>query len=201
MKIYDSDIRRILYDSFLLEKDYIEEPDTVIINELDVCAGVSRIDIAVVNGRMHGYEIKSKQDNLERLPSQIESYNRVFDTMTIVTYKSHLEKIKILVPKWWGIKCIDEKNGDVILKNIRKPKKNRNINIQNVAMLLWKDEMINLLLNYSHITEGYRSKTRNDLSYMIQKYIDKNIVQEYVRNVLKSRTNWKAVPLVARNDD
>lgn len=196
MKIYDSDIRRILYNSFLLEKDYIEEPNTVMINELDVCAGVSRIDIVVVNGKMHGYEIKSKQDNLERLPSQIESYNRVFDTMTIVAYRSHMDKIKILVPKWWGIKCIDENNGNVLLKDVRKPKENRNINIQKVAMLLWKDEMIDLLLNYSNITEGYKSKTRYDLSQLIQKHIDSSIVQDYVRNVLKNRTNWKAVPLV-----
>lgn len=201
MKIYDSDIRQILYNSFLSEKDYIEEPDTVIINELDVCAGVSRVDIAVINGKIHGYEIKSKQDNLERLPSQIESYNCVFDTMTIVTYKSHLAKIKTIVPKWWGIKCIDEKNGNVLLKNIRKPKENSNISIRSIAMLLWKDEMIDLLLNYGNITEGYKSKTRNDLSYIIQKNIDSNFVQEYVRNVLKNRINWKAVPLVQQNGD
>jgi len=201
MKIYDADIRRVLFNSFFMEKEYIEEPDTVISNELDVCAGVSRADIAVVNGKLHGYEIKSKQDNLERLPSQIESYNRVFNTMTIVTYKSHLDKVKSIVPKWWGIKCVDEKNEEVVLKNIRKPKENNNINIQNVAMLLWKDEMLDLLLNYSSIIKGYKNKTRYELSYMIQQNIDENIVQEYVRNVLKNRINWKAVPLQQRDDD
>lgn len=195
MKIYDADIRKILYNNFLMDKDFLEEPDTVIIHELDVCAGVSRVDIAVINGKIHGYEIKSKQDNLERLSSQAESYNCVFDTMTIVSYKSHLEKIKSIVPKWWGIMCIDEKNDEIILKKIRKPKENSNINIQNVAMLLWKDEMINLLLNYSNITSGYKNKSRYDLSYMIQKYVDRDTVQEYVRNVLKYRSNWKAVPL------
>lgn len=195
MKIYDSDIRKVLFNSFLNEKDYIEEPDTVIINELDVCAGISRADIVVVNGKIHGYEIKSKQDNLGRLPGQIESYNRVFNTMTIVTYKSHLKKIRSIVPKWWGIKCIYEEDGNIILKNVRKPKENSNINIQNVAMLLWKDEMIDLLLSYSDITRGYKSKTRFELSYMIQQNINSNIVQEYVRNVLKNRTDWKAVPL------
>lgn len=195
MKIYDADIRRILFNSFLEEKDYIEEPDTVIINELDVCAGISRADIVVVNGKIHGYEIKSKQDNLERLPGQIESYNCVFDTMTIVTYKSHLEKVRAIVPKWWGIICIYEKNEEVMLKNIRKPKENSNINIQDVAMLLWKDEMIDLLLNHSGVTRGYKNKTRFDLSYIIQQNVDCDIVQEYVRNVLKNRKDWKAVPL------
>lgn len=195
MKIYDADIRKVLFDSFLMEKDYIEEPDTVIINELDVCAGVSRADIAVVNGKIHGYEIKSKQDNLERLPGQIECYNRVFDTMTIVTYKSHLAKVKDLVPKWWGIKCIDEKKGKIVLKDIRKSKENSNVNIQNVAMLLWKDEMIDLLLSRSDITSGYKNKSRYQLSCMIQQHVDSDVVQEYVRSVLKNRSDWKAVPL------
>lgn len=195
MKIYDADIRKLLFNSFLKEQDYIKESDTVIINELDVCAGVSRADIAVINGKIHGYEIKSKQDNLERLPSQIESYNLIFDTMTIVTYESHLKKVKEIIPKWWGIKCVYEKNGDVMIKNIRKPKENNNINIQNVAMLLWKDEMIDLILSHSNITKGYKSKTRYDLSQLIKQNIDGNTVQEYVRNVLKTRTNWKAVPL------
>lgn len=196
MKIYDADIRKILFNSFFKEKDYIEEPDTVVINELDVCAGVSRIDIAVINGKIHGYEIKSKQDNLERLPSQIESYNSVFDTMTIVTYKSHLNKIKTIVPRWWGIKYIDDKNGNIILKNVRKAKENSNIIIQNVAMLLWKDEMIDLLLNFSDVNASFKNKTRYDLSYMIQQYVDSNTVKNYVRNTLKNRENWKAVPLV-----
>lgn len=195
MKIYDADIRKILFDSFYNEKEYIDEPDTVVINELDVCAGISRADIVVVNGKIHGYEIKSKQDNLERLPGQIESYNCVFDTMTIVTYKSHLEKVKSIVPRWWGIMCIDEKNGEIILKNIRKAKENSNVNIQNVAMLLWKDEMIELILNCSNLTKGYKNKSRFALSQIIQQNIDGKIVQEYVRYVLKNRTNWKAVPL------
>ena len=195
MKIYDADIRKLLFDSFLKEQDYIKEPDTVIINELDVCAGVSRADIAVVKGKIHGYEIKSKQDNLERLPSQIESYNLVFNTMTIVTYESHLKKVKEIVPKWWGIKCVYEENSEIMLKNIRKPKENSNINIQNIAMLLWKDEMIDLILNHSKITKGYKSKTRYDLSQLIKQNIDSSTVQEYVRTVLKTRTNWKAVPL------
>lgn len=201
MKIYDVDIRKILYSSFLAEKEFIEEADTVIINELDVCAGVSRADIAVVNGKIHGYEIKSKQDNLERLPGQVENYNRVFDTMTIVTYKGHLDKVRNIVPKWWGIKCIDEKKGEVVLKNVRKPKENSNINIQNVAMLLWKDEMIDLLLSYSDIRSGYKNKSRYELSCMIRNNIDGCQVKDYVRNVLKNRSDWKAVPLQLLDDD
>lgn len=201
MKVYDSDIRNLLFRSFLSIDEYIKEKDTIIINEMDVCAGISRVDIAVVNGKIHGYEIKSKQDNLDRLPQQIESYNQIFDTMTIVAYEDHIEKIKAIVPKWWEIKCVTEKNNKIKFKNVRKGKKNSNINIYNVAMLLWKDEMIDLLLTYSNITKGYKSKTRSELSKMIEKNIDSKIILDYVRHALKSRQDWRAVPLQTLSGD
>ena len=31
--------------------------DTIIIDELDLCSGLTRIDVAVVNSTIHGYEI------------------------------------------------------------------------------------------------------------------------------------------------
>jgi len=36
--------------------------------------GASRIDRAVVNGSVHGYEIKSETDDLTRLPAQARAY-------------------------------------------------------------------------------------------------------------------------------
>ncbi|HHY79514.1 MAG TPA: sce7726 family protein, partial [Thermoanaerobacter sp.] len=77
MAIYEYNIRQVLYDEFLNNKDFISEPDTIFVNELDICFGTARIDVAVINGKMHGFEIKSEQDNLERLPAQIEAYNKI----------------------------------------------------------------------------------------------------------------------------
>lgn len=201
MKIYDSDIRSLLLNSFLEIDEYINEEDTVVINELDVCSGISRIDVAVINGKIHGYEIKSMQDNLDRLPYQIESYNQIFDTMTIVAYEDHIKKIKAIVPKWWEIKAISQKNEQFIMKTVRSGKQNSNINIHNVAMLLWKDEMIDLLLSHSNLTRGYKSKTRNELAKLIEKHIDSTVILDYVRNTLKYRQDWKAVSLQMLNDD
>ncbi|WP_168198409.1 sce7726 family protein [Crassaminicella thermophila] len=78
MKIYDPDIRELLLKKFLKTKAFISDPTTKLIHEMDVCFGTSRIDIAVINGKIHGYEIKSEQDTLDRLPAQIESYNKIF---------------------------------------------------------------------------------------------------------------------------
>lgn len=201
MKIYDTDIRSLLLDSFLEVDEYINEEDTVVINELDVCSGISRVDIAVINGKIHGYEIKSMQDNLNRLPYQIESYNQIFDTMTIVAYEDHIKKIKSIVPKWWEIRCVSPKKDRIIIKTVRYGKQNSNISVYNVAMLLWKDEMIDLLLSRSNITKGFKSKTRSELANIIKDCIDANIVCDYVRDTLKYRQDWRAVPLQMLNGD
>lgn len=202
MKVYDSDIRYLLYDCFKDNPEYAAEQDTVVINELDVCSGVARVDIAVVNGKLHGYEIKSGQDTLERLPQQIEFYNTVFDSMTIVAHQTHIDKVKKIVPIWWEIQCVYEnKKEQIKIKRVRKGKQNSNINIRNVAMLLWKDEMLELIENYSSIKKGYKSKTRNDLSELIATSINPEVVLQYVRKQLKQRINWRAVPLQELGDD
>lgn len=201
MKIYDSDIRSLLLNSFLEVDEYINEEDTVVISELDVCSGNSRVDLAVINGKIHGYEIKSMQDNLNRLPFQMESYNQVFDTMTIVAYEDHIKEIKSIVPKWWEIKSISPKKDHFTMKTIRSGKQNSNISVYNVAMLLWKDEMIDLLLSHSNITKGFKSKTRSEIARMIEQHVDSQVVLDCVRNSLKYRQGWKAVSLQMINGD
>jgi len=57
----------------------------------------------VVNGKLHGYEIKSDADTLKRLPAQAEVYSAVFDLVTIVVGEHHLDTVRAIVPEWWGI--------------------------------------------------------------------------------------------------
>ncbi|MFH2029620.1 MAG: sce7726 family protein [Bacteroidota bacterium] len=68
-------------------------------DELDLCSGLSRIDVAVINGVIHGYEIKSEEDTLKRLPIQMSFYNKSLEKITVATNPVHLNKIKEFVPK------------------------------------------------------------------------------------------------------
>jgi hypothetical protein len=201
MKVYDSDIRALLFDSFLRIDEYICEDDTIVVNEMDVCAGVSRADIAVINGKIHGYEIKSGQDNLERLPYQIESYNQVFDTMTIVAHENHLDKLHEVIPEWWGIQYVSEKSGQIYLCTERQGKQNEKICIQSVAMLLWRDEMIELIITRGENIRTYKNKSRKELSKLIAESIECPTISDYVRQTLKTRVDWKAVQLQQLSDD
>ena len=78
-------------------------PDPVLIEELGLCQGRTRIDLATVGGVLHGYEIKSNRDRLSRLASQAETYSRVFDRVTLVVGTKHVKAGLRLVPRWWGV--------------------------------------------------------------------------------------------------
>ena len=49
----DQDIRSVLNQK--LEKKY-RDADTIIINELGLLQGLCRVDVAVINGIIHGYD-------------------------------------------------------------------------------------------------------------------------------------------------
>lgn len=198
LKVYDCDIRKLLYRYFLTKKSFTKT-STVIIDELDICANSSRADVAIVNEQLHGYEIKSKQDSLERLPSQITAYNKTFDTITIVGFESHIPNIIKIVPQWWGIKEITEHNGKIALKTIRKEKKNKNTDIQSIVRLLWKNEMLQLLYNTTSMTKISKNKTRQQLCELIINNVDDKIIKKYVCNTLKTREAWKAIPIEQLN--
>jgi len=200
MKIYDRDIRKILHRSFCHHKDFIETP-TIAIDEMDICAGRSRIDIAVINGKMHGYEIKSKQDTLERLPRQAEDYNRIFDTMTLVVFDNHLDKVFKLIPTWWSIKSVSEKNSKIVITTMREGKNNQNLDVDSLVLLLWRDEMLNVLMTYTDICKGYKSKTRKQLGELLTAHIAHTQIPLIVREQLKARESWRAVVIRQQDGD
>lgn len=70
MKLRDIHLRKMLLEE--LYDEHKNDSNTRIINELGIDFGASRIDVAVVNGIIHGFEIKSECDTLLRLPRQME---------------------------------------------------------------------------------------------------------------------------------
>ena len=59
------------------------EPGALIVEEFGLCQGAARVDVAVVNGSLNGYEIKSESDTLNRLHRQQDIYNRIFDSLSM----------------------------------------------------------------------------------------------------------------------
>lgn len=192
MGVYDKDIRKKLIEEFLNIPEFFSDKSTVVINELDVCFGSAIIDVVVINGKMHGFEIKSEHDTLERLHTQVKFYNKVFDTVTLVTFHKHLDKALEIIPHWWGIINVNKgNNGSIYLEMIRKPQLNSLIDNSRLAQMLWKNEQITLLEKYGY-KKGVKSKTRKELSNIIGKYINEKDIKNFVRETLKNRKDWKA---------
>ncbi len=81
-----------------LAAQHAHDPQVLIIHELSVCQGKARIDVALIDTGIHGYEIKGYTDNLSRLPRQVSIYNRVCDTATVVVAEQHLQEVVNIVP-------------------------------------------------------------------------------------------------------
>ena len=183
----DQDIRKILRETSL--KRFISDPDSKIVDELNVPITKSRIDIAVLNGHIHGYEIKSSKDNLNRLPHQIEGYTKVFDYLTVVTENKHQKKVLEILPEWVGLQvCIADSTGNKII-TLRKPSYNKNKKGFFLAKLLWREEM-EKVLEINNIP--YRKRdTIWKLSELLERKISIKKLSKIVRETLKSRQDWK----------
>lgn len=178
---------------FLLEKlnrKYAKDDSVCVIEELGLNHGSSRIDVAVLNGVMHGYEIKSDMDTLYRLPSQIQAYNAVFSKMTIVVGIKHLEHVINLVPDWWEILLVKQTGDTISIYQIRNGHKNRNQNNEAIAKLLWKSEAVDVLRSL-HAERGVVSQPRNIVYERLANTLDTASLQKCVKDILFSRTDWR----------
>ena len=186
----DIDIRRtLLADQRLRSAD----PDTRVVEELGLCQGLARVDLAVVNGTIHGYEIKSEKDTLARLPHQAELYCRVLDYVTIVTARAHAHKIRKAVPRWWGLWVVTTKDLTLQLDVLRGAKRNPSVDPFSLAQLLWRDEALQILID-RRLADGLRSKSRREIWNCLATNLNIDELGHVVRESLKSRgANWRAV--------
>jgi hypothetical protein len=183
----DPCIRRILQDTALLK--FQRDGSSKIVEELKISAARARIDIAVINGHLHGFEIKSASDTLARLPGQIEAYTKVFDYLAIVTEGKYYQRLLDTVPEWVSIYvCWQTKTGARIRK-VRKGRINSKQEGFHLAKLLWREELIEVL---NELNIDYRKKDRNWLlCEALAAAVPVKKLSRIVRQKLKARDDWK----------
>ena len=183
----DIDIRQSLVEKLIHQN---EGHDYRIIQELAICDGVSRADIAVANGSLCGYEIKSDADTLERLPSQMLYYNQTFDKVFIVVGTKYENRILEYIPDWWGIYIASyDKHGDVILKQKKRGRVNKEISADALLKLLWRAELVELLKQ--HGVKSLSGKNRRILRKMAAEKLALKDIRNFTREQLKNRTEWR----------
>lgn len=182
--IRDAEVRPAL--GRYLEQRELAGPDTLLIEELGLCQGLARIDLATVGGVLHGYEIKSPRDRLTRLASQAETYSRVLDRVTLVTSPKHVGPALQLVPTWWGVLLVRGGAEFVSLDPFRPAAENPDQDPRALVELLWRDEALELLA-YHNAAAGVRSKPRPAVWDRVCAVLDMTEIQSAVRYRLRAR--------------
>lgn len=181
----DADIRPALRARVLAP--HHGDPDTVLLEELGVCRGLVRVDLAVVNGIIHGFEIKSDRDTLRRLEGQIESYSKVLDRATLVTSERHVDDALRLVPAWWGLLRIDmTRHGGMRFAAVRRGRANPALDARALVELLWLEDALELLEQHG-AARGVRGKPRRFVWDRVVESVEQDVIAAAVRAKLKAR--------------
>jgi hypothetical protein len=180
----DSDIRTALRS--VLRARHADDPSTRIVEEMGLWAGTARIDMAVVNGELAGFEIKSDRDNLDRLAGQAALYNRVFDRVDLVVGARHLATARRRVPRWWGILLATPSGGAVVLEQVRRAERNPTPEPAVAAALLWRDEALSILAEHGRLA-GLRGKPVAALQRALVETLNPGVLFREVREALKRR--------------
>lgn len=185
----DRDVRQALHRKVL--KEHHGDSNTLVLDELGLRHGTCRVDIAVVNGYLHGYEIKSDADTLDRLPSQVAIYGAVLDRATLVVGERHLEKAKPLLPDWWGIKVATAgPRGGISFETAQPFQQNPSIDPLALAELLWRPEVVQILQERGARAELLR-KPRAVLYKHLAATVELGELRNLIRQQLKARERWR----------
>jgi hypothetical protein len=187
----DSEIRSVLRSS--LSKKHAHTSRTVFIEELGLCRGQVRVDLSVVNGLLHGYEIKSDRDSFRRLRGQVELYGKVLDRATLVVGERHLDEALDNVPEWWGILLAHRSAKGLQLKTMRSPRSNPKKDPRALVELLWLEDAL-ALLEKRDTARGFRGKARWIVWDRVCEICSLNEIARAVKIQLKARAK-KRVPV------
>jgi hypothetical protein len=185
----DADIRHALHTKRL--RRLKTHPDTLVIDELGLAHAKSRIDVAVINGCIHGYEIKSGKDTLDRLATQIGIYRQTLQKLTFVAAPKHVENIVTQIPEWCGVITAEQgPRGAINFYVVRNAVANPDIDPVMMAHLLWRDEVIDLLDRAGYAPKDLR-RPRKQLYELLCEAMTLREIASAIRSVMAQRQIWR----------
>ena len=198
-RLSDIEIRTAFKSSLL--PAYLHDQSSFVLEELGLRHGRARIDLAIVNGELIGFELKSDLDSLQRLPEQAMVYNSVLDRITLIVTERHLSAAVQQISEWWGVVLARlDGNGAVVFREVRGPETNPLVEKLAVARLLWRTEALGILEELG-VAEGFRSKPRTEIYSRLAELLDDGTLRLKVRQKLYLRTNWRPDALQMSDDD
>lgn len=83
-------------------------------------SGQSKLDALFLNGSSHAYEIKTSQDELRRLPSQLADYQKQFEYVWVLTSNKHVAGVREMAPREVGIAILSKRYQISIVRKASK---------------------------------------------------------------------------------
>lgn len=166
--------------------------DAVIVEELKTARGSGRLDLAVINGRIEGVEIKSDMDDLSRLERQARFFGDAADKMTLVVGERHIEGAISRVPDWWTVvKATASASGTIKLKMIQRGRINGKLDPDALSRLLERGELVALLERFG-MDKGIRTACYDELASRAAAIARRDDLAAGVRHLLKRRAEFCA---------
>jgi len=195
----DVEIRSALHGK-KLRRDH-RNSETLVVDELGLAHGKGRVDVAVLNGWLHGYEIKSSRDTTRRLETQVELYARCLEKVTIISAESHTKDVMRLCPNYFGVIEVRKgERGGMSFQTIRKERLNPDVDPYFIAHLLWKDEALNISIEVG-IQEANARLSRQELYRLLSKTLPQRELFKWIKSSIMSRDTWRDPQRLVSYDD
>ena len=165
------------------------EPDCVLIEELGIEHGSSRIDVAAIGSLVYGFEIKAALDSLTRLQRQVQHYDRLVDFAYLVLAEKHLAAGAAGVPAHWGLIVAEARAAEVAFRVERPATRNLNRVPECLARLLWREEALATLSSLG-LDKGIRRKPARTLHSKLAEALDLEVLSSLVLERIRRRDNW-----------
>lgn len=180
----DADIRSALHAGLLADQ---RAKGALVIDELGLWFGVCRVDIVVLTDSMHGYEIKSESDSLNRLPNQVFTYNRILEYVTLVVSPLHERKAIEIIPHWWGVvRAYNSEEAQIHFEGVREAQRNPNVEPLAFAAMLWREEL-QAALAERQLLRGYKRASRKELARRLSQQVDEPQLRSLVIQTIRHR--------------
>lgn len=165
-----------------------------LVEEMEICAGKARADMAVIADRLIGIEIKGPRDNLNRLPGQVDQYSKCFDEVLLVVHEQLAKDAIRLVPQWWGVIVGSEKDGTNSYDLKRQPAQNRCVDVDSVLALLWRQEIDALFVQFLGVASPIRTSKRK-LRERLLADSSLSALKCAGIDLLRERKDWRSVAI------
>lgn len=177
----EQDIKVALID-WLYNKGLLD--DATIINEMVVANWSRRADLAVANGHLQAFEIKSDFDTLKRLDGQLEIFTSRFEKVTVVCSKKFTYEVSKKVKSEVGIIEFQKKDGCIKFKVIQRGRISSISNKKVLIGFLLKKEVFELLkCNNIKFSADFSKKVIEEIALNISY----SKIRDFVISCIKAR--------------